>query len=257
MADGRRGELAGLLRSRRERLQPADVGLPGGERRRARGLRREEVALLAHLSPTYYTFLEQGRDVHPSRQVLDALARALCFDETERALLHSLALPASTPLGGGVEVAADGVEELVLRQDPFPAYVTGRCWDVLAMNRAARALFPGDNLLLFMFLDPRARVVYREWEREASAQLARFRASPSSAAKDAFATRLLDASAEARTWWARHDVRPLGGGSKLLYHPAIGEVRLRHVVLTVADAPEQKLVTFHGDPDVLARLLRV
>ena len=107
-----------------------------------------------------------------------------------------------------------------------------------------------------MFLDPRARDVYREWDGEASAQLARFRAAPPSPAKDAFTDKLLAASPEARDRWARPDVRPLSGGSKLLYHPAIGEVRLRHVVLTVADAPDQKLVTFHGDPDVLRELPR-
>jgi len=257
VTETRRLELAALLRSRRERLQPADVGLPTGERRRTRGLRREEVALLAHLSPAYYTFLEQGRDVHPSRQVLDALARALCLDETERGLLHTLTVPVSVP--HGEESLADGIDDLVQRQDPFPAYVTGRCWDVLSANWTARVLFtdwssapPEErNLLWFMFVDPYARVVYREWELEAAAQLARFRAAPPSDARTAFAERLLAASPEARAWWPRHDVRRLSGGSKLLYHPAIGEVRIRHVVLTVADAPDQKLVTFERDLSVL------
>src|SRR3954451_14868655 len=85
------GELGSLLRSRRERLSPEEVGLPPGTRRRTRGLRREEVARLAAISPTYYTFLEQGRDIRPSVQVLDALAAALRLSEAERAHLHVLA----------------------------------------------------------------------------------------------------------------------------------------------------------------------
>jgi transcriptional regulator with XRE-family HTH domain len=138
----RSGELGDLLRSRRERLQPADVGLPPGSRRRTRGLRREEVAALAAISPTYYTFLEQGRELHPSRQVLDALAAALRLDAAERAHLHQLAHGTPpAPVPPPVETLAAGLAEMVIRLDPCPAYVTGRRWDVLAANRAACALW--------------------------------------------------------------------------------------------------------------------
>jgi transcriptional regulator with XRE-family HTH domain len=271
-----RRELAQLLRARRERLQPADVGLPPGARRRTRGLRREEVAQLAGVSPTYYTFLEQARDVRPSPQVLDALARALRLTPVERNQLHVLAhhrLPVDGAGGDGgpagpLEVLAPGVAELVARLDPHPTYVKGRRHDVLAANRAARALFtdwaarpPDDrNLLWWVFTAPEARQVYVEWEREAGAVLARFRLvaarRPDDPAVAELIARLHDASPEVRRWWPRHEVLPMGGGTKRLRHPLVGEMLLRHVVLEVADHPDQRLVTFSLDEgdDRLARL---
>lgn len=268
--NGSRGggrELADLLRSRRDRLQPADVGLPTGARRRTRGLRREEVAQLAAISTTYYTFLEQGRDLRPSRQVLDALARALQLSATERAHLHQIAhgtpsaLPAPT-----TEVLAPAVAALVDRLDPHPTYVTGRRFDVLAANRAARALWadwpalpPAErNMLWWTFTDPAARVILIDWEVEASALLARFRAAadrhPDEPEFAALANRLQDASPEARAWWPRHEIVALGSGTKRLHHPLLGPLNLTHVVLQIADDPEQKLVAFTADPPDQVRI---
>lgn len=268
--DGRVGELADLLRSRRQRLRPEDVGLPGGGRRRTGGLRREEVALLASISPTYYTFLEQGRDLRPSRQVLDSLAAALRLSAAERDHLHELVHHGTPPAGApGAETLADGVGGLVDRLDPNPTYVTGRRWDVLASNRAARALWTdwpalpaGDrNMVWWMLTAPEAREFFVEWEREAGAQLARFRAAASRHPGDPDFAELIDrlheASPQVREWWPRHEVAPLGSGSKLLRHPRLGVLRMRHVVLTVADAPEQKVVTFDpadGDRERIAEL---
>lgn len=262
-----REELADLLRSRRDRLKPEDMGLPIGARRRTPGLRREEVAFLANVSTTYYTFLEQGRDVRPSRQVLDALAGALRLSSTEREHLHRLA-HGSPPVNENLEpeALAPGVGVLVAHLDPHPAYVTGRRWDVLAANRSARALFvdwptlPREerNMLWWMFTDPRAREVFVEWEKEAAAQLARFRDAASRRGDDPefvdLIERLHRASPEVREWWPRHEVVPLGGGAKRLRHPALGEFALRHVVLQVADHPDQKLVTFSADASEERRL---
>jgi transcriptional regulator with XRE-family HTH domain len=263
-------ELGRLLRACRERLLPEDVGLAPGVRRRTRGLRREEVALLANVSTTYYTFLEQGRNVRPSRQVLDALARVLHLSGAEHALLHQLAHGAPpTDQDARAEELAPGVAALVDRMDPYPTYVTGRRWDVLAANRAACALFtdwptlpPGErNILWFMFTDPRARTIYVEWEREASAQLGRFRAVAARRPDDPefveFTERLLNASPEARRWWSRHDVLPLSSGTKRLRHDTLGELTVQHLVLQVADAPDQKLVTFSSSPPDDKRLLRL
>lgn len=259
--------LADLLRSRRERLQPSDVGLPIGVRRRTRGLRREEVAQLAAISTTYYTFLEQGRDLRPSRQVLDSLAQALRLTVPERAHLHQLAHgdPTSVP-AATVEVIAPEVAALVDRLDPHPTYVTGRRFDVLAANRAARALWtdwpalpPQErNMLWWLFTEPAARGVLIEWEAEASALLARFRAAadryPDEPEFAALADRLQDASPQARAWWPRHEIAALSSGTKRLHHPLLGALDLTHVVLQVANDPEQKVITFTASEANQARI---
>jgi transcriptional regulator with XRE-family HTH domain len=268
--------LGQLLRSRRERLAPPYVGLPpGGGRRRTPGLRREEVALLANLSVTYYTFLEQGHAVQPSAQVLDALAAALRMSPAERRYLAILAYgPAGTPDPGGwpaantvpantgaggeatVEDVDPAVVDLVQRLEPFPTLVKGRRWDVLAANPAARELFTdweaqpaGErNLVRWMFTTDRAREVYLEWEPEARAMLGRFRLAAARHPDDPGFAGLIAAlrrdSEQVRDWWPRHDVQAVGSGTKKLRHPRLGPVEYAHVVLQVADNPEQTLITY-------------
>ncbi|MFJ8740479.1 helix-turn-helix transcriptional regulator [Embleya sp. NPDC127516] len=264
-------EFADFLRSRRARLRPADVGLPPGTRRRTGGLRREEVAGLAAISTTYYTFLEQGRDVHPSRQVLDALGTALRLEPAEHAHLIRLAegVPATARADGPEgpdEVLDPAVAALVDRLDPHPTYVTGRRFDVLAANGAARALWadwprlpPEErNIVWWTLVAPEARTRLVDWEAEAVGALARFRAAadrhPGDPAIADLIRRLRAAGPEADAWWSRHDVRDLSSGRKRLYHPRLGRLDLTHVVLRVADAPEQKLVTFTADPPHQARI---
>jgi transcriptional regulator with XRE-family HTH domain len=263
---GNAAELADLLRTRRSRLRPADVGLPAGGRRRTPGLRREEVAQLADISASYYTFLEQGRDVRPSDQVLEALGRALRLTPAERSHLHDLVHGA--PAAGFLppDTLLPAVAAIVSRLDPWPAYVTGRSFDVLACNQAARALWadwpacapPERNVLWWTLADPAARRVLVEWESEARAQLARFRAASARHPDDPrfgeLAARLQERSAEARRWWPEHDVAPLSSGVKRIRHPARGVIELRHAVLQVADDPEQKLVTFTAGPEDMARI---
>jgi transcriptional regulator with XRE-family HTH domain len=253
--------LGQLLRSRRERLAPADVGLPAGSRRRTVGLRREEVALLANLSTTYYTFLEQGRPVRPSAQVLDALASALRMSAAEQRYLEVLAYGGEATSGSGpatapAELIDPGVVDLVQRLDPFPTMVKGRRWDVLAANPAARELFDdweslpaGErNLVRWMFTTDRARQVYVDWEQEARAMLGRFRLAAARHRHDGDFTALIAElqrdSDYVREWWPRHDVIAVGSGSKKLRHPRLGPVSYSHVVLQVADNPEQTLVTY-------------
>ena len=267
--DRRRHQLAELLRSRRDRLQPEDVGLSPGSRRRVRGLRREEVAQLAAISPTYYALLEQGRDVHPSPQVLDSLAHALRFSQAERTHLHELARDdASSERLTPVEVLAPALADLVEYLDPHPAYVTGRCWDVLAANRGARALWidwpalPAHerNMLVWTFTNPAARQVLVEWEAEARVLLARFRFAAARHPRDSQFRELIDrlhaSSPAVRAWWPAHDVAPLSSGTKRMRHPTLGELELQHVVLQLADEPEQKLVTFRPTPEDTRRIAR-
>ena len=251
--------LGQLLRSRRERLAPADVGLPPGQRRRAAGLRREEVALLASLSTTYYTFLEQGRPVRPSAQVLDALAAALRMSAAERRYLHILAGADddNDHHGAPPERLDPAVADLVQRLEPYPTLVKGRRWDVLAANPAARELFADwatpptqeRNLVRWMFTTDQAREVYLEWEPEARAMLGRFRLAAARYPDDpdvrALIAELQRDSQHVRDWWPRHDVAAMGGsGSKKLRHPRFGPAEYSHVVLQVADQPDQTLVTY-------------
>ena len=266
-AGGDPAALGQLLRSRRERLAPADVGLPSGlpdgRRRRTAGLRREEVALLANLSVTYYTFLEQGRPVRPSAQVLDALAAALRMSTAERRYLRVLAYGADGASDTAPATSAPperlepAVADLVQRLEPFPTLVKGRRWDVLAANSAARELFadwtagpPGErNLVRWMFTADQAREVYLEWEPEARALLGRFRLSAARYPDDpdvrALIAELQRDSEHVRDWWPRHDVAPIGGsGPKKLRHPRLGPIEYSHVVLQVADHPDQTLVTY-------------
>ena len=262
-ADGDPQALGQLLRSRRERLVPADVGLPAGSRRRTAGLRREEVASLANVSTTYYTFLEQGRQVRPSAQVLDALAAALQMSAAERRYLEVLAHGGDDAARGGAAVTApppeqidQGVADLVQRLDPFPTIVKGRRWDVLAANAAARELFTDwealpareRNLVRWMFTTDRAREVYLDWEQEARAMLGRFRLAAARYRDDPDFTALIAElqrdSQHVRDWWPRHDVIAVGSGSKKLRHPRLGPVSYSHVVLQVADNPDQTLVTY-------------
>ena len=261
--------LGQLLRSRRERLAPADVGLPSGlpdgRRRRTAGLRREEVAQLASLSVTYYTFLEQGRPVRPSPQVLDALAAALRMSAAERRYLHVLAYGPGGAAGQDPSAPAPperldpAVADLVKRLDPFPTLVKGRRWDVLAANPAARELFADwgtpptqeRNLVRWMFTTDRAREIYLEWEPEARAMLGRFRLASARYPDDpdvrALIAELQRDSEYVRDWWPRHDVTAIGAGSKKLRHPRLGPAEYSHIVLQIADQPDQTLVTYSPD----------
>jgi transcriptional regulator with XRE-family HTH domain len=259
-----------MLRSRRDALQPSDVGLPSGRRRRTPGLRREEVALLAAISPTYLAMLEQGRDVRPSAAVLDALADALRLTPAERAHIHQLAHGAARRPDTAAEVLAPGLAALVDRLDPDPAYVTGRRWDLLTSNRAARALWtdwavlPDDerNIIWWTFTHHAARTILADWHGEAAALLGRLRAAaarhPDDPRFDELIGRLHAASTEARAWWPRHHIAPIGSGTKRLRHPELGELCFDVTVLYSADDPEQKLVIFtptHADRARLAALI--
>lgn len=169
------------LRARRELVRPEDVGIPQlGSRRRVPGLRREEVAMLAGVSSDYYVRLEQGRDQHPSQQVLDALARALQLDDDAAAHLNRLANPPSRRrrMNARPEKVPAGILQLIESWSQTPAYVQGRYMDVLAVNPLATALAPyyirGENLVRAAF--PRVRDMYRDWEQITETTVAGLRA---------------------------------------------------------------------------------
>ncbi|QKW23091.1 helix-turn-helix domain-containing protein [Kitasatospora sp. NA04385] len=256
--------LGDYLRARRELVSPEQAGIPPGGNRRVPGLRREEVALLAGISPDYYLRLERGRDRNPSPQVLGALARVLRLDEVERTYLLGLAAARPrAPRRKRPEHVPARVHEL-LAQLPFPAFVEGRAFDVLAANPMARALSPrlrpGENRLRSLLLDPEERSFHRDWAGATADFVAALRTSVGDDTDDPRFVELVGelalSSARFRTLWARHDVRDLGGGTTTLHHPVVGELRLHRDKLPVADVI---LVVYYpdrgGDSDEKLRLL--
>lgn len=253
----RRREFGDFLRSRRERLTPASVGLAEGFRRRTPGLRREEVALLAGVGTTWYTWLEQGRDVHPSTEVLSALADALKLDPAERRHLFILSdRPPPESLPTGPERVEEPLRRMLDSLTAQPAYVLGRRWDVLAWNGAARALFgdygslQGDerNIMHMVFANQRHRRLLIDWEQLAPASLAMFRADSARYAGDPDFQRLIatltEASPEFRNWWPQHDVQRPFAGHKRIRHPLAGRMTFEYTSLAVSDQQDMKLIVY-------------
>ena len=247
------------LRARRELVRPEDVGLPDLGRRRVPGLRREELAMLAGVSADYYVRLEQGRDQHPSEQVLDALARALRLDEDAAAHLQELARPAPRRRRRSrarAERVRPGLVALMDSWPATPALVLGRCLDMLASNALAAALHPacatGGNMVRMIFLDPGAHEVYPDREAIAADTVASLRASVGPDLDDPALTDLVGElslkSTEFRRLWARHDVREKTHGSKRMRHPQVGELDLFYESFAVNGSDGQMLVTYHAAP---------
>jgi transcriptional regulator with XRE-family HTH domain len=244
-----------FLRARRAQVRPEDVDLVAGGRRRVPGLRRTEVALLAGVSSDYYVRLEQGRERHPSPQVVSALARALDLDEEATAYLHELARPRPRRYRRREEVSAVLVGMMAAWTET-PAVVLGRCLNVLAHNQLGEALFAGhaysDDLVRLVFLDPDARDFYPDWERVAVNTVGGLRAA---AGLDQDDPRLIETvgelsvkSVEFRRLWARHDIRQKARETKRFRHPLVGELALTYEALTVNSAPDQQLVVYQAEP---------
>lgn len=254
--------LGEFLRDRRRRLAPEDVGIKRDRGRKRSGLRRAEVAELAHISVAYYGFIERGRDLRPSRAVLDALARALRLDSTERAELYGLANGTTRHRALEPEILSEELEELIDAIDPNPAYVVGARWDVLGANHTARQLFSDweakrtkreRNLLWFYCCDPAARSLFVDWEQEAADQLALFREAYARHPDDLSFQSLLDgifaANPDAQHWWERHDSDPQRGRTKRIRLDTGDVVQLRQLVLQVVDEPDIRVVSYFADAD--------
>jgi transcriptional regulator with XRE-family HTH domain len=255
--------LGAHLRARRELVTPEQAGIPDTGRRRVPGLRREEVAMLAGISADYYLRLEQGRDRHPSAQVLDAVGRVLQLDEDTMSYLRDLAADRPrTARRVWRETVPPSTAQLVASL-PLPAFVEGRYLDVLATNPLATALSPrlavGRNRLRDVFLDPAEQALFREVEGAAGALVAGFRQSVGTATDDPRCVELVGelsiASPLFRRLWARHDVRPRAGAALVLQHPQLGELRLHREKLAVAGTDGVMLVIYHPDPGADAERL--
>lgn len=242
--------LGEFLRARRDTVRPEDAGLVPGPRRRVPGLRREELAMLAGISSDYYLRLEQGRDQHPSLQVVEALAAALGLDEPASAHLQTLAAPAPRRRPRRtVERVPVGVAQLV-DQLPMPAYVVGTYFDVLVANRMAHALSPGfapgGNIARGLFLDPAERDFYVDWDGVTSGVVAGLRARTAAVPDDPRLAELVGElsihSDRFRTLWARAAVGHGRDGVTHVQHPQVGELRLRHEKFDVGAAGMQVVI---------------
>jgi transcriptional regulator with XRE-family HTH domain len=248
----RQRELGDFVRALRERQRPADVGLPAGPRRRTPGLRREEVAQLSGLSVTWYTWLEQGRDMTLSAAALARLARALRLGRAERAYLFELAGKRDPSPGEGETHLVPAVALASVETMSTPAYILDRSWTARSWNRQAERLFVGwldtpshRNLLRFIFTEPAARSLISDYENRARRVVAEFRADVSAYLDDpAVRTLVADLrrqSQDFERFWHEHGVLGREGGERTFNHPQAGLVRYHQVTFTLAGHPDFKL----------------
>lgn len=262
MIDTRRQELAEFLQAMRQRGSPEAFGFPSGSRRRTQGLRREEVAQLAGISATWYTWIEQAREINVSAEALDRLATALKLTKSERSYLFDMA-DRRDPLSQHSEAdAAPAALVNMLEQMQIPAYIMGRTWDVLAWNTAASALFVGwldsaatlaltteqrpPNLLRFVFLQANAKTFVVDWELRARRLVAEFRADCRARLEEPDVKQLVDelsnSSAAFNQFWKQHDVLERQGGQRAFHHPQQGLIEYQQVTLRPVEQEQLKLV---------------
>ncbi|MEW2299465.1 helix-turn-helix transcriptional regulator [Streptomyces sp. NPDC006655] len=254
-----RRELAQFIRSRRERRKPQDAGLPVVGQRRTPGLRREEVATLAGLSITWYTWLEQAREIRVSRQVLGSLAKALGLDPVERDHLFRLAdevPPGDAPSRPELPMQ---YELLLTHLNPNPAFIVNRRFDILAWNQGCELLY-GDlgaladerrNVLWLTFTSAEVRAMSENWEEEASHTLALFRTQAGERILDPDVVELLDALEESSPdfvrLWQLKELAPFVPKPRTINHPLLGVIELEYIKMHVAD-DDKTLVSYLVKP---------
>lgn len=255
-----RAALGAFLRARRDRLSPAQAGMrafPGP--RRVPGLRKEELAVLAGLSPDYYSRLEQGRQANISEGVLAALSRALRLDEVEQAHLRDLAVTTTSRHGGGTapQRPDPGLLRVMHALDHLPVLLLGERTDVLARNALITAVLghplpPGSSFVRWLLLEPAARERITNWADFASASVAGLRLQAGRRPHDRSLATLID---ELRTdqdvscWWNDHTVRNYAGVAKRIHHPTAGPLSFDVEILRAPHEPDQHLVVYTAQPD--------
>ncbi|MGJ5751328.1 helix-turn-helix transcriptional regulator [Streptomyces puniciscabiei] len=241
--------------SRRARVSPEEAGLPaGGGRRRTPGLRREEVAVLAGVGASWYQWLEQGREISVSPQVLDAVARVLRLSDAERRHLYLLAgmnPPAPEVAPEQKRANCDGLRRLIETWMPYPAHIMDRYYNCVMYNDAA-AIVLGmrpditQNCLIDFFVDPLYRSRSHSWERNARTVVAQFRAAcaarPDDEGFQSVLAEVSEASAEFRAMWDRRDIEDQGQIRKELEHPLVGLLVVESTVMKVPARPDLMIV---------------
>jgi transcriptional regulator with XRE-family HTH domain len=250
----RRRELRDFLMSRRARVSPAEAGLPdGGARRRTPGLRREEVAVLAGVGASWYQWLEQGRDISVSPQVLDAVARVLRLSNAERRHLYLLAglNPPAPEVAPEVRDMCDGLRRLIDTWMPYPAHIMDPYYNCVMYNDAAGMVLgmrPDNtqNCVIDFFTDPLYRGQSRTWEKNARTVVAQFRASCAAAPDDEGYQEVLDqlraASPEFAALWEERDIEDAGQIRKELDHPLVGLLAVESTAMKVPARPDLTIV---------------
>jgi transcriptional regulator with XRE-family HTH domain len=255
-SERRRAELGSFLKARRAKLSPADFGMPGGARRRTPGLRREELALLAGVGVTWYTWLEQGREINVSTQVLDSLARALKLDRPERWHLYVLAEAVPVLVTAGRCSVPDTIAEILRALDPLPAVVTNARFDMLAENDAYRDLFRDwhslpcvhRNTLWCTLTEPTAREMFPQYEESTRHHVARFRAAYARHVGEPDweedIRRLSSLSSEFAELWALHEVAEFRPGTRTFIHQDAGPLTFTTSELQVTGSAETRVVVY-------------
>ena len=269
-ATTRRAELAKFLRARRERLTPQEVGLPPGPRRRTPGLRREELALLAGVGITWYTWLEQGRPINASVQVLDAVARVLRLDQAERVHLYQLAQATPVRTFAASEVLPPSLTDILESFSPNPAVLVNGRFDVLQANRGHLSVFRNwhsmpcihQNLLWCGITEPSAREKFLNFDDEISYLVARLRSNYAAHVGDPDweedIHRLADLSPEFGELWARHEVREAEVRPRIFLDRDAGELRFTINELKISAVPGMHFIVYTPqDEETRTRLAQV
>lgn len=254
--------LGEFLRATRERLTPEQVGLTSQGRRRTPGLRREEVAQLANIGVSWYTSIEQGKNVRPSHQVLESLASALTLSEDERRYLFMLSKCDEID---EVEIDKEislGLERTVYALEPHPAYVIGKYWDVLLWNHTAEAVFrfpsyscnmnPKPNMLHRFLADPFMKEISSNWEEHVKIAIANFRSDCARYSQDARLNEMIERykreSELFNSCWASYEVKTINDCHKSWNDPLLGELEFEHVNLQLSNYPDLKLMIYTASP---------
>jgi transcriptional regulator with XRE-family HTH domain len=264
----RRRELGAFLRSRRERVKPEDVGVRWSRRRRTPGLRREEVAQLAGVGVTWYTWLEQGRNINPSAQVLEAISRTLQFDSHEHAHLFTLAgIPSTATVANQCLDLCPNALTLIAQLEPFPASIVNDRLDLLAYNRVYASFFDDldslpvedRNYLWLAFTDPGWRKVIVDWDEAVAVMVAEYRAAMAhhldEPAWKVLVARLHRASPEFTEMWARHDVQAAEGRKKRALHPTVGLMTFEYTNLWLGQRLGTRVVALTPADDLTRKRL--
>jgi transcriptional regulator with XRE-family HTH domain len=244
----KREQLGDFLRSRRAQLQPEDVGLPRGKRRRSSGLRQDEVALLAGVSHSWYAWLEQGREINVSQDVLNSLARTLRLSTLERQYLHELARDQLAAPEKPLAVIPPQLRRFLDSQLYNPSTITDAHWNILAWNAANTALFgdtgnlPPDqrNKIRLVFTEPKVRRLVQDWEGYARCMLEQFRMAYATLEDEKshhMVTELHRISPEFAAWWSEHDIRAAFTGEFTFLHPVCGAMTFESNAFQIASHP--------------------